>query len=364
MDPQTQQANASMIDRLAAAQMGVAPQMPQQEAPMPDQVAAKTQPPKAAETTQGKAASQGSPKTEADAMSEDAIMYEIEFGEGDKRKLTPGQIKSTFERYSALNYKNAQYKPVMDLVEQIIRANPGMDPMQMRTHMESIYKAQESNPTMGNTKGDRSGPNESQGQKQPVDMESSLKEWEDQNAASLPPGYKDLMMGQSALPGTLQQMQQQMQMMQRMMQAVLGQSQGVADAAKSGMDKSQNMQITAVRQQIANNIDRVQQALSLPDEAAQDFMIFAAERGFTMEDFVDQQLTIKVMQDFKNNMASPEMERMRQIAQRRQAYTGSLGSAPSAGPVPQQAAPGQGQGSTAGSFDRLSSAAMSQRGMG
>jgi len=36
------------------------------------------------------------------------------------------------------------------------------------------------------------------------------------------------------------------------------------------------------------------------------------------------------MQDFKNNMNSPEMERMKNIAQRRQAFTGSLGSTPQA----------------------------------
>ena len=363
MDPQNPQAAASMVDRIAAQAMGLPPQAAPApapgpaQAPVPNQVAAKTQP---QETSQGKAAEQGSPKTEADAMTEDAVLYEIQFGEGDMRKLTPAQIKSTFERYSALNYKNAQYKPVMDLVEQIMRDNPGVNPMQMRQQMEAVYKAQQSNPTMGNTQGDKSGPNETSGNRQTPDMEASLKEWEEQNAASLPPGYKDLMMGQTAMPQAMQQMQAQLQQMQRMMQAVLGQSQGVADAARSGMDKAQNTQIMAVRQQIANNIDRVQQALALPDEAAQDFMIFAAERGFTMEDFVDPQLTIKVMQDFKNNMSSPEMERMRGIAQRRQSYTGSLGSAPSSGgpAAPPQAAPG------AGTFDRLSSAAMGQRGMG
>lgn len=359
MDPQNPQAAASMIDRIAAQAMGMPPQEApaQAQAPIPNQVAAKTQPAKPAETAQGKAAEQGSPKTEADAMTEDAVLYEIQFGEGDMRKLTPAQIKSTFERYSALNYKNAQYKPVMDLVEQIMRDNPGLNPVQMRQQMESIYKAQQSNPTMGNTQGDKSGPNEKNGNRH-EDMETSLKEWEEQNAASLPPGYKDLMMGQAQLPQALAQMQQQMQMMQRMMQSVLGQSQGVAEAAKTGMNQAQTQQIQAVRQQIANNIDRVQQALQLPDEAAQDFMIFAAERGFTMEDFVDPQLTIKVMQDFKNNMASPEMERMRGIAQRRQAYTGSLGSAPSSGP----AAPPAAQGGT--TLDRLAGNAMSQRGMG
>ena len=44
-------------------------------------------------------------------------------------------------------------------------------------------------------------------------------------------------------------------------------------------------------------------------------------------------MTIKVMQDFKNSMNSPEMERMKAIAERRQAFTGSLGQTPAATPT-------------------------------
>jgi hypothetical protein len=63
------------------------------------------------------------------------------------------------------------------------------------------------------------------------------------------------------------------------------------------------------------------------------------------------------MSDFKNNMDSPEMERMRQIAQRRQAFTGSLGSTPAAGAAPEAAPEGD-------RFDQFASAAMAKRGMG
>jgi hypothetical protein len=77
-----------------------------------------------------------------------------------------------------------------------------------------------------------------------------------------------------------------------------------------------------------------------------------------MEDFVDPQLTIKVMTDFKNNMDSPEMERMRAIAQRRQAYTGSMGSTPSAG---SNAEAGAGDGGN--TFDKLATMAMQKKGM-
>ena len=154
------------------------------------------------------------------------------------------------------------------------------------------------------------------------------------------------------------QMQQQLAQTQQMLQAVLAQSNGVADAAKQGMQGAQSQQINAMRQSISNNIDKVQTALGLADDKANDFMVFAAERGFTMEDFVDPQLTIKVMTDFKNNMDSPEMERMRAIAQRRQAYTGSMGSTPSAG---SSAEAGAGDGGN--TFDKLATMAMQKKGM-
>lgn len=342
--PQSPDAMAAMVDQIAAKQMGVTPT--QQAEPKAADAPKE-------ESTQDKAAEKGSPDTEADKMAADAVVYEIEFAENDKRALTPQQIKATFERYRDLNYKNAQYKPVMDLVEQIMAENPGMNSKQLAETMQNIYKAQASNPTMGNTQGEKSGDYAKEGAQQAGDLEAMLSKWEEENAASLPPGYKDMLVGQNQ---TMAQMQQQLAQTQQMLQAVLAQSQGVADAARQGMQQGQQSQVNAVRQTIANNIDRVQQALQLPDEKAQDFMVFAAERGYTMEDFVDPQLTIKVMTDFRNNMDSPEMERMRQIAQRRQAYTGSLGSTPSAGGAAADA-PAE------STFERFSSAAMQRRGM-
>jgi hypothetical protein len=364
--PQSQEQAASAIDSIASRAMGIEPQAPQQQAqtaPQPQAQAAPTEQdaqPKdeGKDTSQEQAAEQGSPETEGDKMAADAVIYEVEFGDGKTRQLTPAQIKSTFERYSALNYKNAQYKPVMDLVEQIMRENPGMDSKKLAEEMQNIYKAQSANPTMGNTEGEKSGDYAKEAADQSGDLEAQLKKWEEENAASLPPGYKEMMQGQGQ---TVAQMQQQMAQMQQMLQAVLAQSQGVADAAKQGAQDTQQQQIQTVQQQIANNIDRVQQALQLPDDKAQDFMVFAAERGFTLEDFVDPQLTIKVMQDFKNSMDSPEMERMREIAKRRQAYTGSLGSSPSSTPAPAAAQQGQNEGTT---LDRMTANIMAQRGMG
>jgi ElaB/YqjD/DUF883 family membrane-anchored ribosome-binding protein len=145
---------------------------------------------------------------------------------------------------------------------------------------------------MGNTDGEKSGEYRETQAKEAGDIDSMLKQWEEENAASLPPGYKDIIVGGQQ---SMQQMQQQLDETRQMLQQVLAQSQGVADAARQGVQQGQQQQIDSVRQQIGNNIDRVQQALQLPDDKAEDFMTFAAERGFTLEDFVDPQLTVKVM---------------------------------------------------------------------
>ena len=353
--PQSPQAMAAMVDNIASRQMGVEPQQAAVAAPAPAPAPQQAAPQKAPtkDSAQDKAAEKGSPKTEGDKMSADAILYEVDFGEGQTRQLTPQQIKSTFERYSSMNFKNAQYKPVMDLVEQIMRENPGMNPNSLAQQMQNVYKAQQANPTMGNTQGDKQGDYDKDKAAKSGDLESMLKKWEEDNAASLPPGYKDMLVGGNQ---SMAAMQQQLAQTQAMLRQVMAQTQGVADAAKQGVQQGQNQQIQATRQQIANNIDRVQQALKLPDDKANDFMVFAAERGFTLEDFVDPQLTVKVMQDFKNNMDSPEMERMRSIAQRRQAFTGSLGSAPGAN-SPMADAAGE------STFDKFSQMAMAKRGM-
>lgn len=348
--PQNPQDQAAMIDAIAANTMGVEPAVPQQAAPAPE--------PKK-DTAADTAAEKGSPETEGDKMTAEAIIYEIDFGETDQegnkknRKLTPQQIKSTFDRYSAMNYKNAQYKPITDVIENYMRANPGSTPQQIAEQLESISKANQSNPTMGNTDNAQSTAPSGQTAMSADEMSKAMEKWEEDNAATLPPGYKEMM---NANGSGMANMQKALAETQNMLKMVLANSQGVADAAKGQVEGAQNQQINAVRGQIANNIDRVQQALGLPDSAADDFMVFAAERGFTMEDFVDPQMTVKVMQDFKNNMDSPEMERMRNIAQRRQAFTGSLGATPSASggaaPTPEQS-----------TFDQFAASAMAKRGM-
>jgi hypothetical protein len=306
-------------------------------------------PPPAPPSAQEQAASAGAPKDEGSNSQADPVLYEIEFQPGQKRKLTPDQIKSTFDRYSSLNFEHAQMKPVMEAAKAIM-GHHGMDPMQFAQAMIDQAKRGVSQTTFGDTSR-QNGPETTAKDLAPDSFEAKLKRWEEENAASLPPGYKEMMASQM-------QSQSQMQQMMQMMQDVMSKSAGVADAAKAMNETGRDTRTQAIRQTIGNNVDRAQQALQLPDSAAQDFMVYASERGYTIEDFVDPQLTYRVMTDFRNNMNSPEMERLRGMAQRRQSFTGSLGQTPSGGGSP---APADQGGST---FDKMVSSAMGNKFVG
>lgn len=338
--PQTPEAAANAIDSMAAKQMGVPPQQPPLAAPAP----------KAKDSAEDKASAKGSPDTEGDKMSAEAIVYEIDMGDGNKRPLTEKQIQSTFQRYASLNHQHAQNGPINSLVSKIQKANPNATSKQIADKIDNMLKAQASNPTMGNTKGEKSGD-----APQPEDRDAMLTKWEQDNAATLPPGYREMMTGTGQQGQSMAAMQAQLAQTQQMLQQVLAQSQGVADAAKTGVQQAEGTQIAAMQKQIANNVDRVQAHLQLGDDQAEPFMAFAAERGFTMEDFINPNLTLKVMSDFKNNMNSPEMERIKAIAQKRQAMTGSFGSTPSSGPAA--------EGPSTSRFDNFASKQMASKGI-
>jgi|TARA_B100001094_G_scaffold194362_1_gene188232 hypothetical protein len=360
---QDPQMAADAINRIASNQLGVPTQQAQTQQPAPpaSQPQAPKAPPKDSAAEQ--AASKGSPDTEGDKMSAEAIIYEIDFGDMDKegnkkkRELTPNQIKSTFERYSALNHKNAVYKPITDVIDQYMRTNPGVSTKQIAEQLANISKAGESNPTMGNTKGDKPGVYEKDTALKSGDVEASLKKWEEDNAVTLPPGFRDMMNMSAQGNSNVGAMQQELAQVKNMLRQVVAQSAGMADAAKAGFQTGENAQISAAKQTIANNLDRVQQALGLADGDAQEFQMFAAERGYTMEDFADPQLTIKVMTDYKNNKSSPEMARLRDIMGKRQAFTGSVGQTANA-----DVGAGASEQSSPSTFDRFTNNVMTQKG--
>lgn len=347
---------AQMIEAIAARQMGAAPAAAAAAAAPPGAMppgapgAPMPQPPQPKQqekdTAQDKANAAGSPKDEGDNMNAEAVMYEVDFGDGKKRKLTPEQIRATYDRYASMNYEHSQMKPVLETAKALM-GHFKVDPLTFAKAMIDQAKKGQGGPTTFGDTSRQNGPETTAQSPEAMDFEGRLKKWEEDNAASLPPGYKEMMMQN-------RQMQQMFMQSQAMMQQLLAGQKGVADAARATSQSATQQRVQAVQQQINNNLDRAQMQLQLPDSAAQDFMIFAAERGHNYEDFIDPEHTIRVMSDFKNTMASPEMERLRAMAQRRQAFTGSLGVTPMGG---SGAAAPQGDST----FDKLANSAMAKR---
>ena len=66
----------------------------------------------------------------------------------------------------------------------------------------------------------------------------------------------------------------------------------------------------------------------MPDAESDDFFTFAFERGYSNEDFIDPQLVDTIMGDYVAVKGTPEMERLKDMAKRRVAFTGNVNATP------------------------------------
>lgn len=286
-----------------------------------------------AKTVAEEAIEKGSPQDEADAMSADAILYEV-----DGRKLTPSQIKGTFDRYRDLNFKHQEMADLHRVAEIAGQLGLGSNPKEIAQAFAEMLREKANAPVQQG--GQQTGA---------LPEDDELTRWEEENAAKLPPGYREIQ-------NNLRNFGSGQQQMMELLRGVLAQAgQTSAQAAATATDARQQ-RATLMQERMKHNLETMASAVGLAPDHAQDFMLFAGERGYTLEDFIDAGLTKSVMTDFKNNMASPEMERLRQIAQRRQAFTGSMTSGASGGGAPAPAANGN------STLEGLISAAMAQRG--
>ena len=332
MTPQDQ----ALIAAASEQQLGPVPGAP---APAPQA------PPPPAPTTNADAASAAlSPPTEGDKSQEAAIsMLKVNFGENDTRHLTESQIAGTFKRYGDLNRKHADNKPILDFTSSIqegMKAQ-GMDasPDQIVKFLQAASQAFSKNPVQDGTNnhfaetsvGRANIPIDiqagAQAQALDDDFVDSLTKWEDQNGVSLPPGYKDAATNMQSLT------KQNATLMEAVQKLMSGQQQ-VGDMAQQQVMQADQSNIQAFQQMAANNLNKAQTANNLPDEAEQAFMEFAYQRGYTMEDFVDPQLTNAVVADFAAVSQTGELTRLQDMAKRRQAYTGTVDGTPSAGEPP------------------------------
>jgi hypothetical protein len=339
-----QAADAAVINQLVDQQVGA---QQQQMAAEQQQAAAQQQAmnepagdpsdPSIKPTQNENAQATASPTTEGDKSAEDAFTYiNVDFGEGDVRTLSNQQVRDTMKRYSDLNYKHqseiAPHKATLDMMNQIMReAEKAGSPItgdDVYEFMQAAAQAYLHNPQMG---GQGYSPDGPQGMPIPKDIEAELSQWEEDNAINLPPMYRNAAAQMNSLQNENAQIKQ-------MLQQLAQNAQGLPEMAQAQQATAQQTMVGAQRELAANNLDMVQQQLGLPDTDSNDFFTYAYERGYTIEDFVDRNLTNMVMSDFANQKASPEMARLREIAQRRQAFTGSMGSQPGMGGA-QPAAP-------------------------
>ena len=331
-----------LVEQIAAQKLGEATtqQVQQQVAQEAAQAEAADTPPTPgadqktpAPTEQEQAQAAISPKTEGDKQAE-ASYITVDFGDGDVRTMSDTQVRETMKRYKDLNYKHqTQYAPMaapMDFINEIAgnlqAQGQQVNGDEIAQFLRAASQAFVSNPTMG-------------GQQDPTpdtmgipldDLERQMAAWEDENAVSLPPMYKDA-------ARQMGQLQQENAQIREMLGQIAGQAGNMNVQAAEQVRDAAMQQNMAARQQAANNLNVAQQKYQLPDQDEQDFFNFAFERGYTIEDFIDPNLTDMVMADFSNNKNGPEMERLRQMAARRQAYTGQVGATPAAGG--EQAAP-------------------------
>jgi len=331
MATQNPEMDQALIQQVSSQQLGVAPQAAPQAAPDPRADPKADNPPTNTESATAKI----SPQTEGDKAREDAFI-EVDFGNGRKEVMSSSQIAGLTTRYKDLNHKNAtRYKPLepaIGLMEQIMEqaraSGQEVSGDELAGFIQAAIQGYTSKPQMGGqrdaTPDTPAGYDEIDGQ-----FEKELAQWEQENAVSVPPMYRNA-------AKMMNQMQAENQQMKTVVAQLLQQAGQVNQESRQHVENAQMSSEQAYRQQAANNLNAAQAQLQLPDDAEQDFFDFAFGRGYAVEDFIDRDLTMRVMQDFSNNRATPEMERLRALNQRRQAFTGSVNATPAASGTPQK----------------------------
>lgn len=332
--------NEDMIAQIASRHMGQPAPAPGQPAPqMQEAPQAPPPPPKAdpAPTNMEKAQAKIAPN-DPSKQSADAPINFLKVGE---REYTEDQLKGTMSRYKDLNYKWQNNKPVIDVISQFqetARKNghePNAD--EMAKLVDAAVRAYIKNPEMG---GQPQKPENNPGQQKQAmsapalgdnsegDESGAYEAWERENAVKLPPGFRETATTSKAMSAKMDQM---MAMFQQIVQG--GQAgQQAQQQAQQTMQQAQGVQADAATKMVSNNLTQAfaQNGLQTDPETRADFRMFAAQRGYDFPDFMDPQMAATVAADYKANKDAPEVARLREMAKKRQAFTGQVEGAPGA----------------------------------
>ena len=309
------------IHRIVSQQLGTAPHMEpaQEQAPPP-------------ETETEKAQTDAAPKTEDDRSDEDPMAFiEIQMG-GENRKLTDKQIAATYDRYSKLNHRHAEMSPVIKVIDQLV-SQSGATPGQAAQYMvDLLAKAGQKNVTMGGDGQPSSRPGQDTPPQGMEPQGDPFADWEAENDVALPPGYRDQAQQFAA-------MNSEMGQIKNLLMGVLNSARGTTQQAIQQQNNANVMREEAMKNNIRVNIDNAANRHGIAEEDSENFMVYMAERGFTLEDFIDPELADKVVKDFSMNRNGPELDQLRKIHERRIAFKGTMPGTPAAdaGPAPDPA---------------------------
>ena len=275
------------------------------------------------ETQEEMAQTDAAPKTEADRSDEDPMAFiEIKMG-NDVRKLTDKQIASTYDRYSKLNHKHSEVLPLMRIVDKLVETS-GATPGQAAQYMANLLaQAGKKNVAMGGDGQVSQRPGQDTPQPN-IDAPQGdpFADWESENDVALPPGYREQAQNMANMNNKMGQIEQ-------LLMNVLNQARGTTEQAVQQQNDAAMMREQAMRDNIRVNIDNAADRHGIGEEDSENFMMYMAERGFTLEDFIDPGLADTVMKDFANDRNGPELEQLRKIHERRIAYQGTMPGTPS-----------------------------------
>lgn len=334
MNPQ----DLDIISQIAGQKLGAAPApagappadpaMQQGQAP-----AAPPAPPKAdpAPTNMEMAQAKVAP---TDPAKQDASK-DVQFVKLGDREYTDAQLMRMMDSYKKVNYEHQTNKPIMQVVKQMMEqakaAGHDAKPEEMASLVQAAMDAFIKNPQMG---GKDERPNEvkqtaQQSTSSNEDVDASLADWAKKNAVDIPPGLMETMSGTKAMSKKMDDM---MAMFKQVIEGGLA-GQTATQQATQQTQQAQAVKADAGTQLIANNLNNAfQQAGLSPDpQTRADFRMFAAQRGYDFPDFMDAEMTATVVADYKANKDAPEINRLREIASKRQAFTGMMDGTPAGG---------------------------------
>ena len=356
----------ALIQAAAAQKLGL---------PNVEAAAAAPAAPATAPTTKMEAATKTvAPSTEATtAKAQPFDFFEVDLGDGKKEVLSPEQIKSMTSRYKELNYKHqTEYAPMKDSISFLsqLRSQAAADGHEIsdddfNKFVMSAIASYAHNPAQG-AQAHGQGPATTSPNRtnQPVDtktssvahnannMEAMLSQWEQENAVSLPPMYKEAIARTSGLESQINEMR-------TMMQQLAQGSKAAITTAADQVGAARQLNSQAGYQRIGNNLKQVQMKYQLPDDAEQPFMSFIQERGYLIEDLMDPTLADKLGSDFKSVMQTPDLERLKAVHAKRQAFTGTVAPSSSQG----AASPAPAQDADQSFIDSVASEHMKKRNM-